>query len=145
MSLHAHEDADAHYKLGQALSSLRDDNIAIIASGMVVHNLRDYMTFYRTGGAFRKDSPYCQNFDDAVKEAVETAVTGDNSDARMKAMAQLLTRPDARSANPSFEHLLPLHVAAGAAGADLGKRLWTLHEAGMSYAQFRFGEVPSSS
>jgi 4,5-DOPA dioxygenase extradiol len=56
-------------------------------------------------------------------------------------MVALLQRSDARKAHPSFEHLLPVHVAAGAAGDDQGKQLWTLPEGSMSWAQYRFGEV----
>lgn len=62
-------------------------------------------------------------------------------DVRQQAMAELLKRKDARQAHPSFEHLLPIHIGAGAAGEDLGKRLWTLEEGSMSWAQYRFGEV----
>ena len=35
------------------------------------------------------------------------------------------------------------HVVAGAAGEDRGQRLWTLEDGSMSWAQFRFGEVPA--
>jgi len=56
-------------------------------------------------------------------------------------MVQLLKRPDARQAHPTFDHLLPIHVGAGAAGEDQGERLWTLAEGSMSWAQFRFGQV----
>lgn len=56
-------------------------------------------------------------------------------------MAQLLKRPDARKAHPSFEHLLPIFIGAGAAGKDKGERFWTFPEGSMSWAQFRFGEI----
>ena len=56
-------------------------------------------------------------------------------------MAELLKRKDARQAHPSFEHLLPIYVGAGAASDDGGKRLWTLEEGSMSWAQYRFGET----
>lgn len=59
-------------------------------------------------------------------------------------MAELLKRSDARQAHPSFEHLLPIHIGAGAAGDDLGKRMWTLEEGSMSWAQYRFGEVATA-
>lgn len=62
-------------------------------------------------------------------------------DARQTALADLLKRSDARRAHPSFEHLLPIHIGAGAAGNDMGKQLWTFPEGSMSWAQFRFGEV----
>jgi len=56
-------------------------------------------------------------------------------------MSGLMRRGDARKAHPSLEHLLPVYVAAGAAGEDLGVRLWTLPEKSLSWAQYRFGEV----
>ncbi len=38
-------------------------------------------------------------------------------------MMALLKRSDAKAAHPSLEHLLPIHVAVGAAGSDVGERL----------------------
>ncbi len=60
---------------------------------------------------------------------------------REKALADLLKRPDARLEHPTFDHLLPIYIGAGAAGEDVGERLWTLEEGSVSWAQFRFGEV----
>jgi 4,5-DOPA dioxygenase extradiol len=48
-------------------------------------------------------------------------------------MADLLRRSDARQAHPSFEHLLPIHIGAGAAGSDSGKQLWTLPQGSMDF------------
>ena len=56
-------------------------------------------------------------------------------------MSALLERDDARKAHPSLEHILPIHIGAGAAGSDLGERLWTLPEGSLSWAQYRFGSV----
>ncbi|KAI2710334.1 hypothetical protein CBS147332_6035 [Penicillium roqueforti] len=136
VSLFNTEDPDQHYRLGQAVASLREQNILIIVSGMAVHNLRD-MRF-----AFGSSTPmpYAISFDEALKDAVTTAPA-----ERQKAMAELLKRPDARQAHPSFEHLLPIHIGAGAAAEDLGKRIWTFPEGSMSWAQYRFGEVGNVS
>ncbi|KAA8643384.1 DODA-type extradiol aromatic ring-opening family dioxygenase [Aspergillus tanneri] len=136
VSLFKSEDPIQHYRLGQAVSELRDENILIIVSGMAVHNLRD-LQFTRGDP---KPLPYTASFDEALKDAVTTAPAD-----REKAMADLLKRPDARQAHPYFDHLLPIHIGAGAAGDDLGKRLWTLKEGSMSWAQYRFGEVANSS
>ncbi|PNS13982.1 4,5-DOPA dioxygenase extradiol [Sphaceloma murrayae] len=133
VSLFASDDPDQHYKLGQAVESLRDEGVQVIASGMAVHNLRDMWQ------AMNKPTPmpYTVSFDKAIKEAVEQKV-----EDRQAAMAGLLKRPDARRAHPSFEHLLPIHIAAGAAGNDMGKQFWTLPEGSMSWAQYRFGDLP---
>jgi 4,5-DOPA dioxygenase extradiol len=136
VSLFKTEDPVQHYRLGQAVSRLREENILIIASGMAVHNLRDMMFTFGEP----RPLPYTASFDEALKDAV-TATPGD----REKAMADLLRRPDARQAHPYFDHLLPIHIGAGAAGDDVGARLWTLKEGSMSWAQYRFGELPSSS
>jgi 4,5-DOPA dioxygenase extradiol len=130
VSLFDSEDPIQHYRLGQSLSKLRDDNIQIIASGMAVHNLGD-MRFLRS----REPLSYAMSFDKALKDAVMTP-----PGQREKALADLTERPDARRAHPTFDHLLPVHIAAGAAGEDFGERLWTMAEACFSWAQFRFGE-----
>lgn len=136
VSLYQNEDPNAHYALGQRLGTLRDQGVLIIASGMAVHNLRDMRMAFSTG----KTLPYADSFDTALTEA-STKYVGDE---RRIAMAKLLERPDARQAHPHFDHLLPAHVAAGAAGEDAGKLLWTLVEASFSWAQFVFGKVENS-
>ncbi|GKZ19338.1 hypothetical protein AbraIFM66951_005567 [Aspergillus brasiliensis] len=136
VSLFNTEDPIQHYRLGQAVSKLREENILIIVSGMAVHNLRD-MQF--TWGDPRP-LPYTASFDEALKEAVTKAPA-----EREQAMADLLKRPDARQAHPSFDHLLPIHIGAGAAGDDVGRRLWTLKEGSMSWAQYRFGDIANST
>jgi 4,5-DOPA dioxygenase extradiol len=126
-------DAEKHIKLGRAVEKLREEGILIVVSGMAVHNLRD-MGY----GGLGRVMEYTETFDEALKEAVESHGTGEERD---KAMVKLLSRPDARKAHPTFEHLLPIHVGIGAAGADEGERLWTLKEGSFSWAQYRFGSV----
>ncbi len=120
VSLFDSEDPDKHYALGKAVSALRDEGVQIIVSGMTVHNLRD---FRRSFGLKSGPMPYAISFDEAVKEAVEQPV-----EQRQEAMSTLLQRSDARKAHPSFEHLLPIHIGAGAAGDDVGRQVWTLAE-----------------
>jgi 4,5-DOPA dioxygenase extradiol len=79
---------------------------------------------------------YAFSFDDALKEAATT--TPNEREIKMSA---LVRRSDARAAHPSLEHLLPIYVAAGAAGEDIGKQIWTLPEGSLSWAQYRFGDV----
>ena len=132
VSLFSSEDPHQHYNVGRAVANLRSQNIAIIVSGMAVHNLRD---FRLTRGNSRP-MPYTSSFGEALKDAV-TSVPAE----REQKMADLLRRPDARQAHPTFDHLLPIFVGAGAAGDDLAERLWTFKEGSMSWAQYRFGEV----
>jgi 4,5-DOPA dioxygenase extradiol len=135
VSLFATEDPKQHIALGRAVSSLRSQGICLIMSGMAVHNLRD-MRFGLSGAVM----PYSKSFDDALQEAVESDIK-----ERDSKLVELLKRKDARGAHPSFEHLLPIHIGAGAAGEDKGKRLWTLVEGSFSWAQYRFGEVGAAA
>jgi aromatic ring-opening dioxygenase catalytic subunit (LigB family) len=134
VSLFNNEDPDAHYRLGQAVASLRDEGVVIIGTGMTVHNLRDFRFVGRTGPPL----PYAVSFDDALKEAVEA-----DPEVRQDRMAAVTKRPDARQAHPWMDHLMPVYVAAGAAGEDKGSQVWTLHEASFAWAQYRFGQVPT--
>ncbi|KAK3948924.1 Extradiol ring-cleavage dioxygenase, class III enzyme, subunit B [Pseudoneurospora amorphoporcata] len=133
VSLFKSEDPDAHYRLGQAVEELRDEGVVIICTGMTVHNLRD-MQF--TWGDPRP-LPYAVSFDNALKEAVEGDVEG-----RQERMREAAKRKDARQAHPWMDHLMPIYVAAGAAGKDKGVQTWTLHEGCFAWAQYRFGDVP---
>ncbi|KAJ5484840.1 hypothetical protein N7539_004828 [Penicillium diatomitis] len=135
VSLFDSEDPSQHYRLGQAVSRLREQNILIIVSGMAVHNLRDLRFAFGNS----RPLPYAVSFDEALKDAATKS-----SAEREKALVDLLKRPDARQAHPTFDHLLPIHVGAGAAGEDRGKRLWTMPEGSMSWAQYRFGEVDTA-
>ena len=136
VSLFSSEDPHQHYNLGRAVADLRSENIAIIVSGMAVHNLRD-LRF--TMGRTSRPMPYTSSFDEALKDAT-TCLPAE----REQKMTNLLRRPDARQAHPTFDHLLPIFVGAGAAKDDIGERLWTLKEGSMSWAQYRFGEVAAS-
>ncbi|KAF3762278.1 Extradiol aromatic ring-opening dioxygenase [Cryphonectria parasitica EP155] len=132
VSLMGNNDAMQHYQLGQALESLRDEGILIVGAGMAVHNLHDFRASRGTGATM----PYSYSFDEALKEAV-----GSRPEERQAAMSALLQRSDARNAHPTVEHILPIYVAAGAAGSEVGEQLWTLPEGSLSWAQYRFGGV----
>jgi 4,5-DOPA dioxygenase extradiol len=100
---------------------------------MAVHNLRDT----QLGMMSDQLLPYATSFDKDLKDA---ATAG--PEERQAKTAELLKRMDARREHPTFDHLLPIFVGAGAASKDRGVRLWTLPEGSMSWAQYRFGEVP---
>ncbi|KAI6816130.1 aromatic ring-opening dioxygenase LigB subunit [Hortaea werneckii] len=135
---------EGHLRVGEVLRRFREEGCVVIGSGMAVHNLRDLwsaMAMSRRMGeeeGVTRPLGYTSAFDEALREAVE----GSSGEERRKRMLALLKRGDLRQAHPSLEHLLPIFVAAGAAGEDeMGKRLWTLGEGSLSWAQFRFGEL----
>ncbi|KAL2269472.1 hypothetical protein VTJ83DRAFT_1656 [Remersonia thermophila] len=134
VSLFHSEDPHAHFRLGEAVAPLRDEGVVIIGTGMTVHNLRDM----RFAWGKPEPLPYAVSFDNALKDAVEA-----DPAVRKDRMAEILKRPDARQAHPWMDHLMPVYVAAGAAGEDRGVQTWTLHEASFAWAQYRFGQVPS--
>lgn len=82
---------------------------------------------------------YVVSFDEALKEAA-----GASPETRQQTMSAVMGRSDTRETHPSLEHILPMHVAAGAAGSDRGERLWTLAEGSLSWAQYRFGKVAAA-
>lgn len=85
-----------------------------------------------------KEMPYAKPFDKAIKEAVSDAP---DAAERKKRLRELLWDKNARNAHPTFEHLLPMHIAAGAGGEDKATRVFTKTEMSFSWAQYRFGEV----
>lgn len=135
VSLYDNEDPDAHFRLGQAVAPLRDQGVVIVGAGMSVHNLRSL----RSMGIDNRPRPWAVSFDEALKDAVLTPA----AEGRQARMTEVTLRPDARDAHPTFDHLLPVHVAAGAAGDDAAEQIFTMQELGLGWAQYRFGEVPS--
>lgn len=133
VSLFKSDDPDQHYRLGQAVASLRDEGVVIIGAGMSVHNLEDTWDVM-TSDDPKKPLPYAVSFDNALKEAVEAPV-----EQRQMMLAAVCGRADSKQAHPWMDHLMPVHVAAGAAGLDVGKQIWTLQEGNFAWAQYRFG------
>lgn len=105
LSIHSGLAASQHVSLARSLLPLRDDGVLIVASGNIVHNLRDAMQRMRTGA---KDiPPWAQRFDTMVKEALGQRDTA----ALVKAWPDT---DDGRLAHPSPDHWLPLLYAYAA-------------------------------
>ena len=129
LSLRADLDPAAHLAIGRALAPLRDEGVLIVGSGMSYHNLRE---FFSGGHAAMQAA---ERFDAALSAVVEdTSPT--QRDAQLAAWKQM---PDALAAHPRAEHLLPLMVAAGAAGTDPGRRVYHDHLFGKALSAFQFG------
>lgn len=93
-----------HYALGSALAPLAGENILIVASGHLTHNLRDYQR-QRTA----HPPPESVAFRDWVHEQLMHGEIDALLDWQHVA-------PNAAFAHPTPEHFLPLFVALGAAG-----------------------------
>jgi 4,5-DOPA dioxygenase extradiol len=95
-------DAAGAHELGRALSVLAGEDVLVIGSGSLTHNLYEF----RTGEV--EEAQYAREFAHWVRDAV---LAGD----RERLVATLERAPHARRAHPTPEHFLPLLVALGAA------------------------------
>lgn len=129
LSLQRELDPKTHLALGRALAPLRDEGVLIVGSGMSFHNLR---------ALFSPDprvTVAAEAFDGWLTEAVEDK----DPAARDAKLAAWASAPAALASHPRSEHLVPLFVAAGAAGADIGRRTFHDHIFGKAYSGFQFG------
>jgi aromatic ring-opening dioxygenase catalytic subunit (LigB family) len=134
VSLLASMNPAEHIRLGQALAPLRDEGILIIGSGMSYHNMRTLMSHMR-GSNGRAPDVGSQRFDDWLEQILTRATP----DERVAGLTHWDTAPAARDAHPREEHLLPLHVAVGAAGNDPGRRMLKDVVVGAVESAFQFG------
>ncbi len=118
-------DPARHIALGRALEPLRDEGVFIVASGMSYHNMRGF------GPQGLADS---QRFDTWLSETATL-----EAEARNARLTHWAEAPAARSAHPREEHLLPMMVAAGAAGADRGQVGYADQVMGVRISAYHFG------
>ena len=108
ISLLKNLDPKKHIEMGKALSSLMDENILILGSGMSFHNLNILLS-----GSESTDSDNAKNkeFDDWLVNVC----AGDKlkNIEREKALIEWIKAPSARFCHPREEHLIPLHVCYG--------------------------------
>lgn len=95
------------YRIGQALAPLTEENVLIVGSGSMTHNLGEFR-----GNRFESDAaPYVLEF--------QTWFADQLAARDREALLNYRTRaPHARRAHPQDDHLLPLYIALGAAGED---------------------------
>jgi len=126
LSLKEGLDPVEHIAIGRALAPLRDEGVFIVASGMTFHNLR----------AFRdpRAAPVSEAFDGWLRESLVL-----DAGARNDRLAQWTSAPAARAAHPREEHLIPLMVAAGAAGDDRAEVAFNDTFSGLRLSAYHFG------
>jgi 4,5-DOPA dioxygenase extradiol len=119
-----------HYQLGQSLAHLRSQNVLIVASGVIVHNLnrllwQQYMA---------KPDDWARVFMDEFQLCVNA-----------KKIPELLSPHDllmGSQAVPTLEHYLPFLVALGAANGDDAECFcddWRFSN--LSMHSYRFGDL----
>jgi aromatic ring-opening dioxygenase catalytic subunit (LigB family) len=126
LSLQAGLDPAQHIAIGRALAPLRDEGVFIIGSGMSYHNMRGFRD--------PRASAPATEFDTWLR----TATTSEPA-VRDRELAAWASAPAARDAHPREEHLLPLMVIAGAAGADRGTTAYSNAVLGKAVSAFHFG------
>jgi 4,5-DOPA dioxygenase extradiol len=107
LSVQSHLGPTHAHRVGLALASLAAQNILVMGSGNITHNLRDLRVVRMQGGA---TPDYVQAFADWIHtHMVERDVPG---------LLAYRQQTSGQRAHPTDEHLLPLFTALGAAGTN---------------------------
>jgi 4,5-DOPA dioxygenase extradiol len=103
LAVQSRRGARHHYELGQALAPLRDENVLLLGSGGIVHNLREIQW------TAQEPVAWARTFNDWIVERVEKGALDELLDYRRLA-------PAASRSHPTEEHMEPFFVALGAGG-----------------------------
>ena len=101
LSIDITKPAEYHYELGKMLRFLRDQNVLVIGSGNIVHNLR-IVDFDHIDGTVIS---WAERFDNKVKKAL---LAGDHN-----VLINYRDLPSYELAIPTPDHYLPLLYIAG--------------------------------
>lgn len=108
-----------HVELGRSLKKLSDEDVLIVGSGHMTHNLRDW------GRGAKEPQPYAREFQDWVKQKLEQKDIASLVDYRSRS-------PHGVRAHPTDEHFLPLFFALGAAsGKSKPERVYDAIDSGV--------------
>ena len=132
LSLCSDLDPARHLAIGHALASLRDEGVLIVGSGLSYHNLRDFFA-----PSALADQAAAQ-FDGWLGNAISAAPA-----ERERLLTHWEDAPGVRACHPRSEHLLPLMVVAGAAGADAGHISYREKLLGKTVSAYQFGAAPA--
>jgi len=115
-----------HIKIGEALNSLRYEDVLFIGSGAATHNLRQYGS----------NSDWVHEWNAWLTDTL----TNKNliSEQRKERLLNWSTAPSARIAHPREEHLIPLHVVFGTAAEKPAQQIYDVLIGTFSFATFKF-------
>ncbi len=125
LSLLSNLDPVEHFAAGQALMPLREQGVLILGSGQSFHNLR------ARGPQMRAAS---EIFDTWLRHTLLDL----SIEARNIELLAWEQAPMARVAHPRAEHLIPLMVVAGAAGAESASCVFGDYLADFATSAYRF-------
>lgn len=112
VSINSRLGAETNYAFGKLLASLKDENILIIGSGSITHNLREIYTDART--------PKRLEMSEAFTSWIYEKLMAKDTDALLDYREQA---PFVRFNHPSQEHFLPLIAAMGSSDLQTVERL----------------------
>jgi aromatic ring-opening dioxygenase catalytic subunit (LigB family) len=130
ISIKSGYDPKEHLVLGRALAPLRDAGVLIVGSGLTYHNMRGFNQERSTEDA--------EEFTRYLNEAIALADVRE----RDEKLLHWERAPRARNAHPCEDHLMPLLVAAGAAGSDVGEVLFAERVMKIPMTSYIFGYEP---
>jgi len=131
LSLRAGYDPAEHIKVGELIAPLRDEGVLIVGSGLSYHDLRGM----RSGAGTTASAAFDRWLNDTL--------TNSSPDERRRRLLRWSAAPAARAAHPREDHLLPLMVAVGAAGDDVGTRIYHQSDfmGSITVSSYRFGAL----
>lgn len=126
LSMKSGYDPAEHIRVGELLAPLRKEGVLILGSGLTYHNMR---------GFGRPDSTaVSRSFEHYLFDAISKPQA-----ERNRLLENWAQAPAARQAHPQEDHLIPLMVVAGAAGADRGERVLLDNVMAVDMASYQFG------
>lgn len=129
LSLDAQRPPQQHYDIARALAPLRDENVLILGSGNIVHNLR---AFFHRGV---QTGHWEREFDTIIAEAVKIGDDG--------GVINYQTHSEAARSAPDWDHFYPLLYALGGRAEGEAAEFFNRHYfPGISMTSIAFG-IPS--
>jgi len=121
------------YALGAALAPLREEGILIVGSGSLTHNLNEFRNSHDDA-----EAEYAKQFAAWTRQTLTSRDHG-------SLLRTMELAPNAQRAHPTIEHLVPLMLAAGAAGPEAPA---TVIEGGITHGvlamdSYLFGQIGS--
>ena len=135
LSLRADFDPAAHLRVGELIAPLRDEGVVIVGSGFSFHDTRGM----RSGSGAQASAVFDRWLGDTL--------VGSDAVERRHRLLHWSAAPAARAAHPREDHLIPLMVAAGAAGDDAGSRIYHQPDfmGAITASSYRFGAAVDTS